>query len=93
VEPGHRVAVDADQAFGLADAAPLLEMLEDGGGLLLGQMRAERRGALAFGEAIAAGAASEEADRGILAEAACDGEVFAAPEAVIGTLAIQAAES
>jgi hypothetical protein len=90
---GHGVAVDPHQAFGLADAAPLLEVLEDGGGLLLGQVRTEQRGALAFGEAIAAGSASEEADRGVLAVATCDGEVFAAPDAVIGTSGIQAAES
>jgi hypothetical protein len=90
---GHRVAVDPHQAFGLADAAPLLEVLEDGGGLFLGQMRTEQRGALAFGEAIAAGSASEEADRGVLAVASGDGEVIAAPEAVLGTLGIQAAES
>jgi hypothetical protein len=90
---GHRVAVDPHQAFGLADAAPLLEVLEDGGGLLLGQMRTEQGGALAFGETIAAGATSEEADRGVLAVASGDGEVFAAPDAVIGTLGIQAAES
>jgi repressor of nif and glnA expression len=88
----HRVAVDPHQAFGLADAAPLLEVLEDGRGLLPGQVRAEQRGALAFGEAIAAGAASEEADRGVLAVATGDGEVFAAPDAVLGTSGIQAAE-
>jgi hypothetical protein len=90
---GHGVALDPHQAFGLADAAPLLEVLEDGGGLLLGQMRTEQGGALAFGETIAAGATSEEADRGVLAVASGDGEVFAAPDAVIGTLGIQAAES
>jgi hypothetical protein len=90
---GHRVAVDPHQAFGLADAAPLGEVLQDGGGLLPGQMRPEQRGALAFGEAIAAGTASQEADRGVLAIATGDGEVFAASEAVIGTSGIQAAES
>jgi hypothetical protein len=90
---GHRVAVDPHQAFGLADATPLLEVLEDGGGLLPGQMRTEQGGASAFGEAIAAGAASEEADRGVLAVATGDGEVFAAADAVIGTSGIQAAES
>jgi hypothetical protein len=90
---GHRVAVDPHQAFGLADAAPLFEVLENGGGLLLGQMRTEQRSALSFGEAITAGSASEEADRGLLAIATGDGEVTAAPDAVLGTLGIQAAES
>ena len=90
---GHGVAVDAHQAFGLADTASLGEVLQDGGGLLLGRMLTERRGPLAFGETIAAGAASEKADRGVLAVATGDGEVFAAPDAVLGTVGIQAAES
>jgi hypothetical protein len=90
---GHRVAVDSHQAFGLADTASLGEVLQDGGGRSLGQMRTEQRGALAFGETIAAGAASEKADRGVLAVATGDGEVFAAPDAMLGTLGIQAAES
>jgi len=90
---GHGVAVDAHEAFGLADAASLGEVLQDGGGLLLGQMRTEQRGALAFGETIAAGAASEEADRVVLAVATGDREVLAAPDAVLGTSGIQAAES
>jgi hypothetical protein len=90
---GHRVAVDSHRAFGLADAAPLGEVLQDGGGLSLGQMRTEQRGALAFGGAIAARAASEEADRGVLAVATGNGEVLTTPDAVIGTLGIQATES
>jgi hypothetical protein len=90
---GHGVAVDPHQAFGLANSASLGEVLQDGGGLFLGQMRTEQRGPLAFGEAIAAGAASEEADRGVVAVATGDGEVFAAADAVIGTSGIQAAES
>ena len=58
-------------------------------------VRCERNSgvALAFGEAIAAGAASEEADRVVLAVVTGDGEVFAAPDAVLGASGIQAAES
>jgi hypothetical protein len=90
---GHRVAVDPHQPLCLADATPLGDVPQDGRGLVLGQMRPEQRGALALGEAIAAGAASEEANRAVLAVATGDGEVFAAPDAVIGALGIQAAEA
>jgi hypothetical protein len=90
---GHGIAVDPHQPFGLANAAPLGDVFEEGRGLVLGQMGTEQRGALAFGGAIAAGAASEEADRGVLAVAAGDGEVFTAPDAMIGASGIQAAES
>jgi hypothetical protein len=89
---GHGVAVDAHEPLGLTDAAPLGEMLQDGGGLLPGQMRAEQGGALALGEPIATGAASEEADGVALAVVAADGEVFPAPDTVIGAFGIQAAE-
>jgi hypothetical protein len=88
----HRVAVDPDQPFGLADAAAFGDMFEDGDGLLFGEVRVEERSALAFGETIAAGAASEESDRVIFAVAAADGEIFATPNAMIGAWAIQAAE-
>jgi hypothetical protein len=69
---GHRVAVDAHEPLGLADAAAVGDVLQDGDGLLPGQMRVEQRGALAFGEPIAARATSEEADRGRLAVMAAD---------------------
>jgi hypothetical protein len=90
---GHGVAVDAHQPLGLADAAALGDVLQDGDGLLASQMGMEQRGPLAFGEAIAARAAPEEADRVILAVMAADGEVFSAPESMIGALGIQAAEA
>jgi len=90
---GHGVAVDAHQPLGLADPAALGDMFQHGRGLLPGQVRAEQRGRLAFGEAIATGATPEEADRVVLAVVAADGEVFAAPDAMIGASGIQAAES
>jgi hypothetical protein len=89
---GHRVAVDADEPLGLADAAAVGDVLQDGDGLLSGQMGAEQRGALAFGEPIATGTTSEEADRVGLAVVAADGEVSPAPQGVIGAVGIQAAE-
>jgi hypothetical protein len=59
-QPYHRVLVDPDQAARLADAATLLEMLEDGEGFLLGEFAAVQRGALALGETLLAGAAGED---------------------------------
>jgi hypothetical protein len=89
---GHRIAVNPDQPFGLADAAAFGDMFEDGDRLLFGQVRVKERGALAFGETISARAASEKADRVIFAVAAADGEIFATPNAMIGAWGIQAAE-
>jgi hypothetical protein len=89
---GHRVAVDPHESLGLADAAPLGDVFEQGRGLLLGQVGVEHRSALAFGKPIATGATSKEADRSGFAVVAGNGEVFAAPDAVIGALGIQAAE-
>jgi hypothetical protein len=90
---GHGVAMDAHQPLGLANPAALGDVFEHGGGLLLGQVRAEQRGRLAFGEAISTGTTPKEADGVVLAVVAADGEVFAAPEAMIGALGIQAAEA
>jgi hypothetical protein len=90
---GHGVTVDAHEPLGLADAAALGEMIEDGDGLIFGQVRAEQGCALSLGEAVAAGSASEEADRVVLTVATADGEIFPAPDAMIGAVGIQAAES
>jgi hypothetical protein len=57
----HRVLVDADQAAGLAYPTTLLEVLQDGEGFVLGELAAVQRGALAFGEALLAGAAGQDA--------------------------------
>ncbi len=80
------------EPLGLADAAPLGDVLQQGVGLLRRQVRAEERGTLAFGEAVAAGATAEEADRRGLAIVTADGEVFPAPDTAIRALGIQAAE-
>jgi hypothetical protein len=69
------VAMDADEPPGGADAAPLVEVFEHREGLLLGQMAAVQRGALALGEAGAAGVAVEQAELLLLAVAAADREV------------------
>src|SRR5262245_5154568 len=84
--------MDADEPLGLADAAPLGDVLQHGVGLLRRQVGAEQRGALAFGEPIAAGAAAEESDRRGFAVVSADGEVSPAADPMIGALGIQAAE-
>jgi hypothetical protein len=89
----HRIAVDPHEPLGLADAAALGDVFQHGRGLLLCQVGMEQRCALAFGEPVAAGTASEEADRVVLAVAAADGEVFSAPDAMMGATGIQAAEA
>jgi len=47
----HGVAVDAGQPFGLADAAALVQVRQDGVGLLGRQPAVKQGGALALGEA------------------------------------------
>jgi hypothetical protein len=60
-EAGDGLAVDADEPPGLADAVALGDVVEDRDGLLVGEVRAEERSALAFGEAGLAGTAAEQA--------------------------------
>jgi hypothetical protein len=59
----------------------------------LGQVGAVERGALAFGETVATGAAIEQAKLAGLAEPAGDGEVSGVAASEVGTLGIQATES
>jgi hypothetical protein len=53
------VFIDPRQAGGLADAAAVLEVGEDGQGPGVGQAGAEQGGAFALGEALLAGAAGK----------------------------------
>ena len=87
------VAVDADESSGGADAAALVEVLEHGVGLLLGQMAAVERRALALGEAGPAGVAVELSELLVLAESAADREVAGVASAVERTVGILAAEA
>jgi hypothetical protein len=87
------VAVDADESAGGADAAALVEMLEDGVGLLLGQVAAVQRRALALGEAGPTGVAVELPELLVLAESAADREVTGAASAVERAVRILAAEA
>ena len=88
----HRVLVDPDQATRLADAATLLEMLEDGEGFLLGEFAAVQRGALAFGESLLAGTAGEDAALLVVSIAEADPQVVEAALAVVGAIGVLAAE-
>jgi hypothetical protein len=91
-QPNHRVLVDPDQAARLADAATLLEMLEDGEGLVLGELAAVERGALTLRETLLAGAAGEDAALLVGAIAEADPQVVEAALAVVGAVGVLAAE-
>src|SRR4051812_17134354 len=87
------VAVDADEPPGGADAAALVEVLEDGVRLLLGQVAAVERRALALGEAGPAGVAVELPELLVLAEASADREIAGVALAVECAARILAAEA
>src|SRR5207245_7326720 len=72
----------------LHDALPICDVVEDRGDLLLGQMGAVQRGALALGEAGATGTAIEEAELPVLAESAGDGEVSGVAASEVGAAGI-----
>jgi len=89
------VAMDADEASGLSDAAALVEVLEDGEGLVLGHAAVEQRGALAFGEAGLARLTVQQPDGVVLAVAVADGEISVVALPVgraVGILATEAGE-
>jgi hypothetical protein len=87
------VAMDADESSGGADAAALVEMVEHRVGLLLGQMAAVERRALAFGGAGPAGVAVELSELLVLAESAADREVAGVASPVERTVRVLAAEA
>jgi hypothetical protein len=86
------VLVDMDQAAGLADAAAVGEVGQDGLGLVVGQSAVEQGRAFAFGEARLAGLAVEESAL-VLAVPAADGEVALAAMAVGGAVGVLAAKA
>jgi hypothetical protein len=87
------VGMDLDQARRLEDATALGDMVEDRGDLVLRQVGAVQRGALAFGEPGAAGAAIEQAILSGFAESAGDSEVCGVAAAEVGASRILATES
>jgi hypothetical protein len=89
---GDSVLADAGQPTGLAHAAAVGQVGEDGGGRLRRQAGVEQRGALALGEAGLAGAAAEQA-AAVGAVAHGHGEVAVPALAVVGTVGVQAAKA
>jgi hypothetical protein len=87
------VAMDPDEAFGLADAIALGEVMEHGAGLLVGEPAIEQRRALALGEAGLAGVAIEQTDVIPLAVAGAHREVTGPSSAVEGAVGILATEA
>jgi hypothetical protein len=69
------LAMDPDQACGRPDAAAFDQVGQDVVGRLGRQVGVEQRRALAFGEAVLAGVAVEQADVALLAVAGADREV------------------
>jgi hypothetical protein len=87
-----RVFVDTDQAARLADAAALLQVLQDGDGLVLRKFAMEQRGAFAFGEALLAGATGQDAALLVGTVAEADTEIVAATLAVVLAVGVLATE-
>src|SRR5262249_50767492 len=85
------VLVHADQAAGLADADALGDVLQDGHDLVLRELGAEQRGALALREARLAGPAAQQAPP-LRAVAHGSRQVAFAALAVVGALGILATE-
>jgi hypothetical protein len=88
----HGIGMDLDQACRLADTAPLVDVFQDREDLVLRQVGAVQRCALAFGEAIATGAAIEQSILLGLAQTTGDGEVCGASAAEVGALEILTTE-
>jgi hypothetical protein len=78
---------------GLADAAPLGDMLQDRLGPLGREPRVEEGCPLPLGEADLAGTAPEQAARLVGAIAACHGQISGPPLAMLGALRIQTPEA
>jgi hypothetical protein len=91
-EADDGVLVDADQASGLADAAALRQVVQHGEGLVLGEAAVEQDGAGAFGEAVLAEAAGQDA-AWLRAVAEGNAEVVGVSLAVGGAVGVGAAEA
>jgi hypothetical protein len=86
------VLIDARQAGGLTDATTVLEVLEDGHGLLVFQAGAEEGTALALREALLAGAADQHPALFERAIAEADAEVVVTTQPVVGAVGVLAAK-
>jgi hypothetical protein len=89
----HGVLSDAGEAAGLSDAAAFLEMGEHVQDLVVGESGVEEGCALAFGEAVLAGAASEHTSLLARPVAKGDAEVIRTALAIGGAVGVLAAEA
>jgi len=87
------VGIDADQSPGGSNATALVEVLEHGEGLLLGEMTVEQGRPLALGEAIFAGMAVEQSDVVLFAVAGADREIAGVATRIEGALGVLTAEA
>jgi hypothetical protein len=86
------IGMDLDQSCRLADATPLVDVFQDREDLVFSQVGTVQRGALAFGEAVAAGAAIEQPILLGLAQTPGEGEISGVSAAEVGALGILATE-
>jgi hypothetical protein len=86
-------AIHVAKSAGLADAAPLGDVIQNRFGLLRRQPRVEERRPLSLGKAGLANAATEHASLLMSAVAAGHGQISGAPQTVVGAVGIQAAEA
>src|SRR6516165_3275288 len=89
----YRIAMHLHKPLGLADAAPLGQVLQDRDRLLGGDVEAVQGCPLAFREPRTAGAAPQEPVLFLVPVAAVDHEVLATADAVVRTRGVQAAEA
>jgi hypothetical protein len=87
------VLINADKPPGGADAAALVQVLEDGEGLLLGEMAVEEGRPLALGEAVLAGVAVKQSDVVLVAVAGADREIAGVAAGIDGAVGVLAAEA
>jgi hypothetical protein len=88
-----RVAMHADESFGLADSGAFAQVFQDRDRLLVRQTRAEQRGALTFRESSLACLAVKESDVLVLPGPVADREVASVASTVERTGCIPAAEA
>src|SRR5262249_55801855 len=89
----YPIAMPLPKPLGLADAAPLGQVLQDRDRLLGGDVGAVQGCPLAFREPRAAGAAPQEPVLFLVPVAAVDHEVLPTADAVVSTRGVQAAEA
>jgi hypothetical protein len=91
-QANDRIFVNTHEPSRLANATALLQVPQNRDSLVLGKSRGEQRGALAFGEAILAGAACQNPQL-VATIVKADTQVVEAALAIVGAVGVEAAES